>query len=269
MNATLSLIVAAGLLATPSPAASVGQAVTVELRSADGRELPFYPAPGQGGDHRVYAEAVQGSEYHIVVHNHLGRRVGLVIAVDGRNIVSGAKSWLGSGERMYILDPYGTQEYDGWRTGQDRVNRFYFTSAGDSYAAAFDDTSAMGVVAVAVYAEFQPPLPVRPHRIGCNAPAGASAAAGMAAPAPSCRAEAKKTLATPSAQDEAGTGYGPEEYSPCITVAFQPEAQAREKSFIKYEWRNTLCRMGILRNPPPVNRMWNDAGFAPPPPGRR
>jgi len=41
---------------------------------------------------------------------------------------------------------------------------------------------------------------------------------------------------------------------------------------IKYEWRETLCRMGVIscgqtygRIP---NRLWDGCGYAPPPPAR-
>ena len=73
---------------------------------------------------KVYAEAVKGTHYRIEVRNRLNRRIGLVIAVDGRNIISGAKSWLKNNERMYILEPYGSGSFAGWRTAQDRINRF-------------------------------------------------------------------------------------------------------------------------------------------------
>ena len=46
-------------------------------------------------------------------------------------------------------------------------------------------------------------------------------------------------------------------------MAFEPEPQALEKAFIKYEWRETLCRLGVIRTQ--RNRFWNE-GYAPPPP---
>ncbi len=54
------------------------------------------------------------------------RRVGVVVAVDGRNIISGKQSWLRNDERMYILEPYGVGEFKGWRTSLDSINRRYF-----------------------------------------------------------------------------------------------------------------------------------------------
>jgi hypothetical protein len=50
-------------------------------------------------------------------------------------------------------------------------------------------------------------------------------------------------------------------------VAFEPESVAAEKVLIKYEWRSTLCRQGIVRCEPsrPRNRFWDDGDFVPPP----
>ncbi len=241
-------------------AATVGDCVQVEIRGSDGRSLPFYPASATPDQKRVYAEAVKGGEYAIWIRNLLPRRVGVVVAVDGRNIISGKKSWLKNQERMYILEPHESCEYRGWRTGSDRVNRFYFTDVGDSYAAAFGDRSALGIVAVAVYPELprQEPLP----------PAAdlSREQAGSAAQAP----KAEKAAPAGRAMESAGTGFGREEHSPIRVVAFEPEAKPVETVLIKYEWRPTLCRMGIVscekpRTPP--NRLW-DEGFAPPPPRR-
>jgi hypothetical protein len=270
----VSLLFAALLLALPTvtPAGTIGDAVSVEIVTDSGRQLPLYPAPSRGSARKVYAEAVKGDHYRIVVHNRLPRRVGLVIAVDGRNIITGKKSWLAATERMYILEPYGAGEYSGWRTGDTRINRFFFTEAANSYAAAFRDESAMGVIAVAAYPEV---MPVQESRVSeqaifDNAPR--SRAAAPAAPA----AEAAGSAAAPvfkakKAERAAGTGYGREEYSPVVTVAFEPEQRPSEKILIKYEWRTTLCRQGIIPCEParsPRNRLWDNDGYAPPPPGR-
>ena len=67
----------------------------------------------------------------------------------------GKSHGLKNNERMYILEPYATNEYSGWRTAQDKINRFYFTDVPDSYAAAFGDKSAMGVIAVVAYPEIR------------------------------------------------------------------------------------------------------------------
>ena len=230
-----------------------GGAVDVRIRSDNGRLLPLYPVGAQSSPRKVYVEAVKGDHYTIVVRNLLDRRVGVVVAVDGRNIISGKKSWLRSDERMYILEPHQRGEFKGWRTSLDSINRFYFTDVADSYAAAFRDESAMGVIAVAVYPEVRRP----------EEPAGLS----QVAPGASQRDVSSRK----SEAEGAGTGYGRQEHSPARVVAFDPESDPAEKVLIKYEWRSTLCRQGILRcepTRPPRNRLWDDADFAPPPPGR-
>jgi len=234
-------------------AGTTGNAVDVQIRSDNGRMLPLYPVAASSPNRRVYAEAVKGDHYSIIARNLLNRRVGVVVAVDGRNIISGKKSWLRNDERMYILEPYGQGEFKGWRTSLDSINRFYFTDAGDSYAAAFHDESAMGVIAVAVY----PEVPRREE----------SSDLSQAPPK-----AAQRDAASAKAEGEsAGTGFGWEEHSPARVVAFEPESTAAEKLYIKYEWRSTLCRQGIIRCRqvrPPRNRMWDEDDFAPPPPGR-
>ena len=75
-------------------AGRTGGAVEVQIRSDGGRMLPLYPVAAQTAQQKGYVEAVKGDHYSIVVRNLLNRRVGLVIAVDGRNIISGMQSWL-------------------------------------------------------------------------------------------------------------------------------------------------------------------------------
>ena len=263
----------------------IGDAVEVRIVTDDGRTLPTYPVKMRHGVRKVYAEAIKGDHYRIEVKNRLNRRVGLVIAVDGRNIITGEKSWLKNHERMYILEPYGSGGFSGWRTGQDRVNRFYFTAVPDSYAAAFGDESAMGVIAVAVYPEvkhYEPPPrtffqtpsypPAQECEDGVAAGRAESKAGASAAPAPAARSMKKEAARAESTLEGAGTGYGHKEYSPVQVVEFEPEKRAVAKIYIKYEWRATLCKLGVvrcelpLRRPP--NRLWDNDGYAPPPPGR-
>ena len=73
-------------------AAVAGNAVDVQLRSDSGRTIPLYPQAARPQTTRLYAETVKGDQYTILVRNLLSRRVGLVIAVDGRNIISGQQS---------------------------------------------------------------------------------------------------------------------------------------------------------------------------------
>jgi hypothetical protein len=268
------------MCATSAWAGGVGDAVEVRIVTDDGRTLPTYPVKMRHGVRKVYAEAIQGELYRIEVKNRLNRRVGLVIAVDGRNIISGTKSWLKNNERMYILEPYGSGEFAGWRTAQDRINRFYFTDVPDSYAAAFGDESAMGVIAVALYPEvhrYEPPIPL--SRTAPSSPRSdegkAAGSADKADAAPAAREDSGKRMKEKDTRSEqalesAGTGYGRGEYSPSRIVAFEPEKQAAETIYLKYEWRSTLCKLEVVEcakpSRRPAKRFWDNNGYAAPPP---
>jgi len=226
-------------------------AIDVEIINDRGREFRQYPVrtPGRSISTRAYIEAKPERNYAIRVRNNTGERIGLVIAVDGRNIISGEKSYLDNNERMYVLRPYESAVYEGWRTAKNRVNRFYFTDAGDSYADAFGDHSAMGVIAIAAYPEYRRPRYDDEHGIAAQG----------------------RTMKPQRA--EPGTGFGESEWSPSKRVHFDPAERPVAKHFVKYEWRKDLCRKGIIechdRRPPPSNRFWSDDGYAPFPPGYR
>jgi len=226
--------------------------VEIEIVDDRGREFPQYPLVESGGRHteRAYLEAERGENYSIRVRNRGRERIALVIAVDGRNIISGEKSYLDSDEPKYVLGPRESAEYEGWRTGRNRVNRFYFTKAADSYADAFGDRSAMGVIAVAVFRE----KPRRSQWMDEDS-----------------RHEGPEQRHGSGKRSQPGTGYGDTEWSPSRQVRFEAESRPTARYFYKYEWRSTLCRKGIIecRRREPENRFWPDDGFAPPPPMHR
>ncbi|WPD24327.1 MAG: hypothetical protein SD837_07135 [Candidatus Electrothrix scaldis] len=240
--------------------------ISVEVVADQGYIFPEYPVSAAQGTYRAYVQAEHNARYGLRIRNHTNQRIGLVITVDGRNIISGKKSYLRNTERMYILEPYGSAVYRGWRTGKNAIHRFYFTEASDSYAGAWGDESAMGVIAVAAFAEKPRPVQRRPIK-----PRFSTQEAAPVAP----RGRKYKTQAADvldSAESAAGTGYGEGEYSSSIQVAFRPEPYAEEKHFYKYEWRKTLCRKRVISCAPtyprqqPRNRFWPDDGYAPPPP---
>ncbi|MBP1734574.1 MAG: hypothetical protein H6Q53_861 [Deltaproteobacteria bacterium] len=239
-------------------------AVDVRIVSDHGSEFAkfrTYPRFRQEGRY-FYVEASKGERYSIQVTNMSNRRVGVVISVDGRNIIDGKKSELKRSERMYIIGPYETNTFEGWRTAMDRTNRFYFTEQSDSYAEkVFSDASAMGTIAVAVFREIiheTIPFWDRPSAMK-EAPA-----AGITTPAPRASGE---SLSADSAErkksEQAGTGFGETTFSPTRYVQFEPESSAVDRVVMKYEWRSELCKKGIIRCGP-KNRLWPEGHeFAP------
>ena len=234
--------------------------VRIDVVDDRGRTLKQYSADKNGyKTQRTYLEAIKGKRYKLRIRNTSNRRIGVVIAVDGRNILSGKKSYLRKNEKMYVLNAYESANYKGWRTGKNHVNRFYFTSAGDSYSNAWGDRSALGVIAVAVFDEKHKQY-YRKHRRGDLSSKSAPSRRGYLA------------------DESTGTGFGREEYSPTIRVNFKANNKPSYKHFFKYEWRNTLCKRGIVNcnyyenDDDNNNRFWpreSNNGYAPYPPSHR
>jgi hypothetical protein len=260
------LIIVAMMMAASAPAyphgkSRLGGEVSIEVVSESGSAFLVIPHRDswKGETHIIkqYLEARRDENYGIVIHNMTPERIGVVIAVDGRNIISGKKSDLKNNEAMYIVNSYEQGEYDGWRTDSDRVHKFYFTDMADSYAMrTFSDSTAMGVIAVAVYREKEKPQPLYEQEWRDYRPA---------APSSDSAAQGKAGLAR---DESAGTGFGDERYSPTIRVVFEPESTPIQKTLIKYEWREVLCRKGILIcRKEAQNRLWDEDIYAPFPPG--
>ena len=268
MRKIVSAVLAAIILLAAAQAQAHGRTrlqgeVRVEIVTDRGSDLVTIPHKDFWSNEtrtiKKYLEARRGENYGIVIRNTTPERIGVVVAVDGRNIISGKSSELGNTEDMYIIEGYGRAKYDGWRTDKDTVHQFYFTEPADSYSVrTFADSSAMGVIAVAVYREKE-----RPRAAGRNETAGPSA------PAPSLEG-ASQGKSKALMDESAGTGFGDSQYSPTVRVAFEPESVPLQKTLLKYEWRETLCRKGLLScGKETGNRLWDPDGYAPYPPGYR
>jgi hypothetical protein len=240
----------------------MGDVVDVRILSDSGGEFPkyrTYTRSNQEGKF-FYVEAVKGQRYSIQVTNRSDKRIGVVIAVDGRNIIDGKKSYLKENDRMYVIGPYEANTFEGWRTGMDRTNRFYFTEQSDSYAEkVFADASATGTIALSVYREKLPEITSYSGKSPWmkEAPAGGAPCAPIEGRSAE-RSDLKK-------KEQAGTGFGETTYSPAYRVQFGPEHSMAEKIVLKYEWRSELCRRGIIPCRP-KNRFWpEEYEFAPVP----
>jgi hypothetical protein len=240
------------------------QPIEVEIVGDDGGVFARYDLAGRSrdGDLRAYLEAERGRNYGVRVRNHTGGRIGLVIAVDGRNILSGQQSHLRADEPMYVLGANEQSTYEGWRTSDATVHRFYFTEVEDSYAEAWGDRSAMGVIVVAAFREVPPVHSERRSQTELMAPQGKASGDSRSAESP----------ALSDAARAAGTGFGERHDSRSVRVHFEPQRRAFAKQFLKYEWRESLVRLGIIREAPPANRFWPEQigqteNFAPYPPG--
>jgi hypothetical protein len=237
-----------------------------------GRVLPTYHHQG-----RTYVLGAQGGRYLLRVHNDSGRRVEVVAAVDGRDVVDGKPSALA--RRGYLVDPYGDLTIDGFRLSGAAVAAFRFGAVADSYAARMGDARDVGVIGVAVFAEAPrpPPEPTMPRSEGDRERSGA---AQPPASAPAAKGEAS-SLSERSTRDRPGLGtsFGEEHESHVVEVAFE-RASARPDALltVRYDDRQGLVALGIdvdgarvssrerrlRQSAEPFRR---DGDFAAPPPG--
>src|SRR6266850_4804599 len=137
--ATLTAVAALGLFAKPSSAwqrddfdfTADGRLVDVQVL-VGGRSVPLFTAPGRYD--RNYFQAFKGRNYSLVLRNNSDRRIGVLIAVGGLNVISGNRSSMSRNESMYVLDPYEQTTINGWRTSLDEVRKFVFVDEERSYA---------------------------------------------------------------------------------------------------------------------------------------
>ena len=101
--------------------------ITVEVVDSKGAVLRQVPTKHEARAYRAYLEAEREARYRIRITNRSDERLAVVVTVDGRNIISGTKSELGSNEPMYVLSAGNTEEFSGWRANLHEVNEFYFT----------------------------------------------------------------------------------------------------------------------------------------------
>jgi hypothetical protein len=289
----LPALMLALLAATPSFAArgigfessSDGRLVDVQVQ-VDGRNAPLY-FPRDGSDRR-YFEAMRGRHYALAITNKTGRRIGVLVAVDGLNVVNGQRSSLGSNEAMYVLDPYGQTVIRGWRTSLNDVRQFVFVDEERSYAERTDQANGdMGWVRVLAFNEREQWFNGSPGRIkdgerprdevypndGLEGQGGAARQLDkreQAAPeSESSRLDAKGYNQAPAPQSAVpGTGWGEKSWDPVRRVWFVPESYATDQLVLRYEYASGLRALGIF----PLNiknRLWErehgELGFAQPP----
>jgi hypothetical protein len=262
------------------PGALVGVSV-----SLDGRSVPLYPAPDGSG--RYYLEARAGSRYEVELANRTHERVGVVLAVDGLNAISGERQTGSAPGRMYVLDPWESATVRGWRRNLDEIQRFTFVDERASYAARSGKANGkMGWIEVAVYGESRPyrwrerpgidegargyerdyeaDERLRPQEEALNrtesARDRAEAPPATAAPAPpraQAESEAGKLKSGRADGFEEsrpggsypGTGWGQRTEDRVQVVSFEPQSSPSERVTVRYEYASALRALGILPQP--------------------
>ncbi|MDB4962145.1 MAG: hypothetical protein JWP01_2144 [Myxococcales bacterium] len=108
-------------------------------------------APTYAFRDRFYVAGNSGERYTIRITNPTANRIEAVVSVDGLDVVDGEAGDLR--KRGYVVPPYGETRIEGFRTSQEDVATFRFSSVSDSYAGKKGKARNVGVIAVALFEE--------------------------------------------------------------------------------------------------------------------
>ncbi len=266
---------AAELDLTPEPVATDnGFSVEVVI---DGRLTTEYAAGG-----RRYIEALENAEYELRIHNPTGSRVAVALAVDGLNTID-ARHTSAWDAHKWVIEPYGTITVRGWQMSSENARRFYFTTERDSYAARLGPASNPGVISAVFFRERRPItiLPVTPaprrgedkekdERSGW--PSSSDNQNAPSSEGESTRDAAKQRSASPSAypppdDESAATGIGRSVPNGVQWIKMDLDSRPVGEVTIRYEYRASLVRLGIIPRDSPrpdvLNRRERAQGFEP------
>jgi hypothetical protein len=260
-----------------------------------GQAAPLYFAPGRWD--RRYFQALRGRNYALRVHNRTDRRVGVLISVDGLNVVNGERSNLRRNESMYVLDPWETATIRGWRTSLDQVRQFVFVDEERSYAERTGQANGdMGWIRVLAFEErrtvawFGQPGLQRPigevrggradgdlrERESLDAKPQANEAPLLGAdrvqknevnaPRSAEKLLAEGRAAAPQTDAYPGTGWGERRQDPVRETSFVAAATEGDHLVFRYEYASSLRALGIALDGDRLrNRERGELGFAKPP----
>ncbi len=254
-----------------------GRLVDLQVRVA-GNTTPLFFRPDRADRH--YFQAFKGQNYSLVLRNTTGDRVGVVISVDGLNVVNGERSNLGRDEAMYVLDPWESTTIRGWRTSLAEVRRFVFVDEERSYAERTGQANGdMGWIRVATFREVRPLgwgkalynyRGKEESRRDGHSEDELGARENDAPSLGKARENSRQMSgeAAPSAPESApGTGWGERRHDPVRQTQFRAERQATDQMVLRYEYKSGLRAIGIF--PRSTGRVWErergELGFAQPP----
>ena len=256
----------------------------------DGAPAPLFVRPGSWD--RRYFQAFRGRNYALSIANHTGERAGVLISVDGLNVVNGGRSSLSNTEPMYVLGPYERAVIRGWRTSLHDVRRFVFVDEERSYAERTGQANGdLGWIRVLSFREQRPQVWIEPRvrggdedqsePYGARTPReeGKASPSPTAAPSPSGREartekdglakpRAESFQGQPAPESNPGTGWGERRWDPAQRTVFLADQEATDHIILRYEYESGLRALGIF---PRHNRTWWRErgelgwGFSPPP----
>jgi hypothetical protein len=107
------------------------------------------PAASVGSE--LWAVGHPDARYSLAIANDTSSAFEVVTSVDGLDVIDGRPA--NFSKRGYIVDPFSSVVIDGWRTSEDSVAAFRFSSIDDSYAERMGDGRNVGVIGAAFFRE--------------------------------------------------------------------------------------------------------------------
>jgi len=237
-------------LALEPPASDGGFSVEVLINGVPAAE---YAASG-----RRYIEAFENAEYELRIRNPSASRVAVALAVDGLNTID-ARHTSAWEARKWVIEPYGTIHVRGWQMSADNARRFYFTTERDSYAAKLGQAANVGVIAAVFFRERHPitVMPVTPGRSGAPSINKDDRVREPQANTESSRGEGTRDAAKqkslpgypPPDDESAATGIGRSVSNSVQWIKMDLETRPISEVTIRYEYRASLVRLGIIPRP--------------------
>jgi hypothetical protein len=266
-----------GAVARPMHRPQPTAAVRVSLESDDGMALPTAMHHGA-----TFVAGEMGRRYAIRVDNDSADRIEVVVAVDGRDAVSG-KMADARRQRGYVVQPFGSVVIDGFRRSHDHVAAFRFTDVEDSFSGRMGTGAQAGIITVAVFREKQSMRPMKQIARG-------SAPSAKTESRRSADAGAAPKSAAPSASsmhrdhgmggEKLGTQFGETMVSRVVEVPFVRRVHERpdQRVVLQYDSAERLVARGVpidfaIARPVQLDdRSWpsarTDDRFTAPPPRR-
>lgn len=229
--ATIMLMIATNVLAFPYPTSHTKPKYEAQV-VVNGVVVREYFHNG-----KFYVMGTQGDRYAIRVKNNTGRRVEVVVTVDGLDVIDGKPGSFS--KRGYVLQPYQTYDIEGFRVSMDKVAAFRFSSVGESYAAKTGNARNVGVIGVAFFEEryVPPPQPIVTRDDQTRYPRK-ELKSESEYPAPSAAGVGKMTQeSSPSARPGLGTEFGEARNS-----------RVRETTFVRADPKNPTMVLTIYYN---------------------
>jgi hypothetical protein len=234
--------------------------------------IPICEHPARG---KTYVEALKRREYSVRLRNRTGERIAIALSVDGLNSID-ARTTTARDARKWVLGPYETITLDGWQVSSATARKFFFTTEEKSYGNWLGKTKNLGLIAAAVFREKRRPIsiyneppydvPFRQREEGepdgdesksAPAPVEPSAPMGqvedMLAPetegssgSPGSTLRKRSDVQPRKSDDFAATGIGEETSHPVQQVYFDSEEAPAAVLELRYEYRDSLVRLGVL-----------------------